>query len=220
VAWAVAAFGLNPVVVVWSVGGAHNDLLMLLVLLGGAALIQAGRPAAGGAALLGAAAIKLSAGLAIPFLVARRAPGRLRLLAGIAAAVVVVAAVSAAAFPDHALGMFGQLRRQQALVDIASFPLGVAYALGLPAVVPRELQVLHILLALWIAGWLVATARGADALVATGWVLLGVVVASSWLLPWYAVWPLGLAAAAGDRRLLIASCAVAATYAIGHAPVA
>ena len=27
---AVAAFGLNPIVLVWTVAGAHNDLLMLL----------------------------------------------------------------------------------------------------------------------------------------------------------------------------------------------
>jgi alpha-1,6-mannosyltransferase len=217
---AVAAFGLNPIVLVWTVAGAHNDLLMLLLLLAGVALIVGERPAAGGAALVGAAAIKLSAGLVIPFFVLRRAPGRMRLLAGIAVAAAVVVAVSAVAFPDHALGMFAKLQRQGALVDIASVPLGAAYALGLPRVVPREMQVLHVLLAAWTAGWLVYVARGGDALAAAGWALLGVVVASSWLLPWYLVWPLGLAAAADRRRLLVATCAVGASYAIGHAPLA
>jgi hypothetical protein len=156
----------------------------------------------------------------IPFFVLRRAPGRLRLLAGVAAAAAVVVAIAIVAFPDHALGMFGKLQRQSALVDIASVPLGAAYALGLPRVVPREVQVLHLLLAAWTAGWLVYVARGGDALAAAGWALLGVVVASSWLLPWYLVWPLGLAAAADRRRLLVATCAVGASYAIGHAPLA
>jgi hypothetical protein len=217
---AVAAFGLNPIVLVWTVAGAHNDLLMLLVLLAGVALVVGDRAAAGGAALVGAAAIKLSAGLVIPFFVVRRAPGRLRLLAGVAIAAAVVVAISVVAFPDHAQGMFAKLQRQGALVDIASVPLGAAYALGLPRIVPRELQVLHLLLAAWTVGWLVYVARGGDALAAAGWALLGVVVASSWLLPWYLVWPLGLAAASDRRRLLVATCAVGASYAIGHAPLA
>ena len=129
-------------------------------------------------------------------------------------------AVSVVAFPDHALGMFTKLQRQGALVDIASVPLGAAYALGLPTVVPREMHDLHLLLVAWTAGWLVYVALGGDALAAAGWALLGVVVASSWLLPWYLVWPLGLAAAAERRRLLVATCAVGASYAIGHAPLA
>jgi hypothetical protein len=52
--------------------------------------------------------------------------------------------------------------------------MNVAYAAGLTRVVPRELQVLHVLLAAWVAGWLV-----------------------------YA-----------------ATCAVGASFAIGHAPLA
>jgi alpha-1,6-mannosyltransferase len=217
---ALAVFGLNPILLVWTVGGAHNDLLMLLLLLAGVALAVAGRPASGGAALVGAAAVKLSAGLAIPFLVARRAPGRLALLAGIAAAAAIVAAISIVGFPDHALRMFGRLQRQEGLVDIGSVPLGLAYVHGLTRVVPREMQVLHALLAVWVAGWLVYAARGGDALAAAGWALLGVIVTSSWLLPWYLVWPLALAAATDRRRLLLATCAVGASYVIGHAPLA
>ena len=170
---AVAAFGLNPVLLVWTVGGAHNDLLMLLVMLAGAALVVAQRPALGGAALVGAAAIKLSAGLAIPFYLVRRAPGRLRLLAGIVTAAAVVLAVSYAAFPDHAAGMITKLQTQGTLVDIGSVPLGIAYTLGFIRPVPREMQVLHILLAVWSAGWLVYVARGGEVLAAVGWVLFG-----------------------------------------------
>jgi hypothetical protein len=116
--------------------------------------------------------------------------------------------------------MFGQLRRQQALSNIGSVPRGIAYAFGLPHVVPQELRILHVLLVVWIAALLVWVARGGDALAAAGWALLGVSVTSSWLLPWYLVWPLGLAAAADRRRLLVATCAVGASYAIGHAPLA
>jgi alpha-1,6-mannosyltransferase len=214
-----AAFGLNPIVLVWTVGGAHNDLLMMLALMGGVALVVARRPVAGGMALMAAVAIKLSAGVAVPFLLAQRGGNRARLLAGLLAGAIGVVAVSAA-FPDHALGMFGQLQRQQKLVDIASVPLGAAYALGLPGVVPRELQLLHVGLALWVAGWLAYVLAGGDALPAAAWALLGVIVASSWLLPWYLVWPLAFAAASGRWRPLVATCAVGAAYAIGHAPLA
>ena len=216
---AVAAFGLNPVLLVWTVGGAHNDLLMLLVMLAGAALVVAQRPALGGAALVAAAAIKLSAGLAIPFYLVRRAPGRLRLLAGVVTAAAVVLAVSYTVFPDHTAGMITKLQTQGMLVDLGSLPLGIAYTLGFLRPVPREMQVLHILLAVWSAGWLVYVARGGEVLAAVGWVLFGVIVASSWLLPWYLVWPLAFAAAGDRKRLLLATCAVGASYAIGHAPV-
>jgi alpha-1,6-mannosyltransferase len=219
VARAVAAFGLNPVVLVWTVGGAHNDLVMLLALLAGVSLVLARRPALGGAAVVTAAAIKLSAGLAIPFLVLRRGPGRLRLLAGMGVAAAAVAVVTTRAFPDHAAGMFTSLQRQQGLVDIASVPLGAAYALHLPTVVPREVHVLHILLAVWLAGCVVFVLRRGDVLAAIGWALLGVLVTSTWLLPWYVVWPLAFAAASGSPRLLLASCAVGVSYVIGHAPL-
>ena len=73
----------QPDRLVWTVAGAHNDLLMMLLVLGGTALLLAERPLTAGVTLVAAAAIKLSAGIAIPFLVARRAPGRLRLLAGL-----------------------------------------------------------------------------------------------------------------------------------------
>jgi hypothetical protein len=36
----------------------------------------------------------------------------------------------------------------------------------------------------------------------------------------YLVWPLAFAAASDRRRLLLATCAVGASYAIGHAPLA
>jgi hypothetical protein len=141
-------------------------------------------------------------------------------VAGLLTAGAVVVGVTVVAFPDHALGMFAQLQRQQALSNIGSFPRGIAYTLGLPRTNPQELRVMHALLAVWIAALLVHTARGGDAVTATGWALLGVVVASSWLLPWYLVWPLAFAAAAGSPRLLLAACAVGASYAIGHAPLA
>ena len=215
---AVAVFGLNPIVLVWTVAGAHNDLLMMLLVLGGTALVLAERPLTAGVTLVAAAAIKLSAGIAIPFLVARRAPGRLRLLAGLVTGAALVVAVAFSAFPDHALGMFTQLRLQQGLTDMGSLPRGVAFAVGWPAVTPQEMRVLHVGAAIVVAGLLVHVLRGGDPLPAAGWALLAVVATSGYLLPWYLAWPLAFAAASGSWRLVIATCAVGASYAIGHIP--
>jgi peptidoglycan/LPS O-acetylase OafA/YrhL len=82
------------------------------------------------------------------------------------------------------------------------------------------MQVLHAMLAVWAAGWLVYAARGGDALAAAGWALLGVIVTTSFEWQWYLVWPLAFAAATGRRRLLIATCAVGAALVIGRVPVA
>jgi alpha-1,6-mannosyltransferase len=215
---AVAAFGLNPVVLVWSVGGAHNDLLMLLALLAGVALTLGARPAMGGAMVVCAAAIKATAGLAIPFLLVGSGR-RARVLVGVGGAAAAVLAATFVAFPDHAHGMVTALEREQRLVGIASVPQALAYALGLATVTAPERLVLHVLLAVWLAGLLVWVLRGGDFVAATGWALLGVIVASTWLLPWYLVWPLGFGAAAVDRRLLIAASGVALLYVIGHVPV-
>jgi hypothetical protein len=217
-AWAVAAFGLNPLLLVWTVGGAHNDLVMLVLLLAGTALLLAERPLAAGVAVIAATAVKLSAGLAIPFLVLRRGRGRLELVTGLVAGTAVVAWLSIAAFPDHALGMFTQLQHAQTLTSLGDVPQGLAYLLHRPAVTPHEMRLLHEALAVWIAGWLVYVLRGGDALAALGWALLGVVITSSWLLPWYLTWPLAYAAASGNRRLLIATCAVGVSYVITHTP--
>src|SRR2546421_2941854 len=68
---AAALVGLNPVIVVYGVGGGHNDLLMLLALVSGIYLILQHRERAGGTFLVGATSINLTAGLFLPFAIAR-----------------------------------------------------------------------------------------------------------------------------------------------------
>ena len=70
--------GLNPVLLELAVGGDHNDTLLLLA-LAAALLFTAGanpRFRAGAAALVAGIGIKVTAGLALPFLVL--APARPR----------------------------------------------------------------------------------------------------------------------------------------------
>jgi hypothetical protein len=46
-----------------------------------------------------------------------------------------------------------------------------------------------------VAGWLAPA----------GWATLGLLAASAWLVPWYAIWLMPLAALSSDRRLLVSS---------------
>src|SRR5207302_2699446 len=67
---AAALVGLNPLIVVYGVGGGHNDLLMLAAIAGGIYLMLAHRERVGGAALVLGAAVKLTAGVIVPFAIA------------------------------------------------------------------------------------------------------------------------------------------------------
>src|SRR5205085_7042853 len=85
--------GLNPLVVLYAVGGGHNDLLMMLLAIGGVVILtwSTPRPALGGAALAAGAAVKASAGLLVPFaLVGMRGDRRWRALGGMLAVAAVV----------------------------------------------------------------------------------------------------------------------------------
>lgn len=215
---AAAIFGLNPMLLVWTVAGAHNDLLMLVALLGALALVVASREASGGVALVAAVAVKASAGLAIPFVVlgARR---RWRALAGVAAAAIVVLAVSALAFSDHAAGLIHVLVKERKLVAFDGVPNEVAHLFGLPGVTHAVSLVSGALLLAAIAWLLVRVLRGGDWVSACGWALLALVTASAWFLAWYTIWPLAFAALVRDRRLLVATLAIQLYFVVNHLPL-
>ena len=72
---AAALVGLNPLLVVYGVGGGHNDLLMLLAAVG--APVRDADPAGAASAADSACSpigIKLTAGLLLPFAIAAGGP--------------------------------------------------------------------------------------------------------------------------------------------------
>lgn len=219
---AAAVFGLNPVLLIWAVGGAHNDLLMLMLALLAVSLVIGSREALGGAALVAAAAVKATAGLALPFVLLgarRRGRGAVgAVAAGAAVAGGLVVAMAAAAFPGHALGVLTVLRQEGRLAAFDGVPTALSHAFGLHAVTPT---VRHIATAAFLAtlAWLVVAVwrRGYDWVAATGWALLALVVASPWLVAWYTVWPLPFAAVSRSRRLLVATLVMEIYFALNHA---
>jgi alpha-1,6-mannosyltransferase len=216
---AVAIFGLNPALVVWTVGGAHNDLLMLLLVVGGIALVLAGRELAGGAAVALAAGIKASAGLALPFVVLG-AQRRWRALAGALAGIAVLVAIAYTAFPDHAVGMIGVLHRESRFVSKDSLPNQVALLVGLHRVNPTVRLIFELIFVAAIAFLLVRAWRRRDWVGTCGWAFLALVSTSTWFLIWYAVWPLPFAALARRRWMLAAVVALQVLFVWHHAVAA
>src|SRR5204862_5452843 len=123
--------GLNPLVLVWAVGGAHNDLLVTAAVTGGVWLAVAGRERLAGATLAGAAALKVSAGVMLPFLVAHARGRRREPLTGALAAAAAALVVTLAAFGTGVAGMLRAQVDQQNLVATASVPNQVGRLLGL-----------------------------------------------------------------------------------------
>ena len=214
-AGAAALVALNPLVLVHVVGGAHNDALMALAMTAGVAMVLAGREAFGGAGLLAAAAIKASALVVAPFALLgseRRGP----LVAGFAAAGVAVIALGLVFFGsaiDEALRVVGD---NQENPSYASLPATLSRELGAGIDPMRGLclgafAVSVALLLRWCA-------RGGDWVRAAGWAALGLLLASSYLTPWYVIWVLPLAAVARDRALATASVGVTAFLLLHQVP--
>jgi alpha-1,6-mannosyltransferase len=222
--WAAVFVGLNPVLLVMAVGGAHNDTLVMM-LLGAAVLLTAGRSprlrAASGAMAVGVG-IKVTAGLALPFIVLAAKGTRERLrVAGYAVLFLLgVGVIALIGFGVHALGFINAISEQQEMVASHSIPAETARLVGVSGT-PNWWRhafmggfVVVLLIALW------RTARGADWRVAAGWSTLALLLSTAWLLPWYVIWALPLAAVSGNRRLRVATLVFSAYAVLIHLPLA
>jgi alpha-1,6-mannosyltransferase len=202
---AAALVGLNPLLVVYGVGGGHNDLLMLLALAGSLDAVLAGRERSGGALSMLAIGIKLTAGLALPFAFVECVRSRRRrrdLVIGAAAGFTLIAGFSVAVFGSGAFHLLDTVRQSQSEGDWKSIPGVIGDRLGLPGVghvVGYTLAAAFVGASVWL---LVRVWRGTmDWIDGAGWATLAMLLGSSSLLPWYVGWMLPLAALARDVRL-------------------
>jgi hypothetical protein len=164
-----------------------------------------------------AAAIKASAGVMIPVVLAGlvRTPRRLpAVLAGMAAAGLLLAAVSLIAFGLH----IPDLSTQSRLVTNISLPNLFGLALGSGG----ETSSLHLVLSVVLVGSIalccVQAYRWHDSLTASGWANVALLVTLSWVLPWYVLWVLPLAALSSSRRLRVAALGLGVYLIIAWAP--
>jgi hypothetical protein len=245
---AIVLVGLNPIVLVWGLGGDHNDFLMVfLIVLAFYLLLRAGAPgispgfgevraAAGGrvrgwllplappelgagAALAGAIALKASAGLLVPMLIASllRAPRRLaQMMLGLAVAGLALGVCSAVAFGVH----LPDLGTQGRLVIPMSMPNVLGLALGQGGETDTMRTLLLAALLCSVLGCAVLAWRWRDALSASGWATVALLVTLSWVLPWYVLWMLPLVALSRSRALRRTALVVGAYLILTWMPLA
>jgi Glycosyltransferase family 87 len=204
---AVALVGLNPLLLLYAVGGGHNDLLMLALSTGAIYLFLTQRGRTSGGLLVLSVAIKLTASLLIPFaaLSGGAEYGRERrraLLIGVGIGTALMIAVSGLVFGAGAANLFPTVARSQSEGDWHSIA-GLVNALA-PSLVGHIVSGLLDALFLWVTFSLLRRVwrREIDWLNAAGWSTFVMLATAGSLLPWYVTWLLPLAAISTDKRLI------------------
>jgi hypothetical protein len=170
-----------------------------------------------GAALVAATALKASAGILIPIVLVAllRAPRRLtQVLLGMILAGAIVGVASLIAFGVH----LPDLGTQSELVTSESIPNLIGLALGAGG----ETETLHALLTAALGLALIVCCamvwRRRDAITASGWATVALLVTLGWVLPWYILWLLPLAALSRSRRLQMTALVLGVYLIIAWAP--
>ena len=224
---AAVLVGLNPLLVIYGVGGGHNDLLMLLAMVAAVYAILRSRERLGGALAVLAIGIKLTAGILLPFAIAaggpRRGRGRRDLLIGAGVAFAVLGSLTLAMFGPGAVNVLSTIERSQREGDWHSIPGALSTRLGMVTaghVVGYVLAGAFVVVFVWLVRrvW-----RGQmDWIDGAGWATAAMLVAASSLLPWYVAWLLPFAALSSDRRLLrtalVITCLVQGVELLGYVP--
>jgi glycosyl transferase family 87 len=229
-AFALAAFGANPVVLFHSIASGHNDLLLALTIVVALGLALRGREGWAVAALTIGALVKVTAVLPLALLLVwcvakrpREERARTALtLGGIAVAIGVVFALPYLNLRDPTLGMAelstheGWLAPSMAFSRVLEY-LGGVHGFGkILGVIPRVVFGIVLVVALarlgagvWRRG---AALPPAGLAAAWGWALLLLTMLGPVLLPWYVVWslPLVWALPRAARTLLVTTSALLA----------
>jgi alpha-1,6-mannosyltransferase len=204
---AAVLVGLNPVIVLYGVGGGHNDLMMLAILAAALYVLIQERERRGGALIATAAAVKLTAGLLLPFALAGRSRGegsaRLRLALGAALGAIAAAVLAFAFFGTAPLHLPATLQGIQSEGGAHSIVGFLAAAVGIEPM-PKALTVgLTLVFLAIVAGLLRRVWLGEmDWIRGAGWATVALLLTTGFLVPWYVAWLLPPAALSSDRRLL------------------
>jgi Glycosyltransferase family 87 len=217
--FAVLFVAANPIVLIYEVGGFHNDPVMLLPAVTALSLLLARRYRWAGVALAMAIAVKFTAVLLLPFLMIAARPARrsLHVLVGVGAGGIPLAVTSVAAFGFALPNAADQSTIVTALsvVNLVGVILGFGGTTGGVAVASKVA-----LLASVTALVALAARRGRpDWLSGGGWATLALLACMSWFMPWYISWALPLAALSASPQLRRAALAFTAFAAITFLPV-
>lgn len=213
-AFALVAFGANPVVIFHGVASGHNDLLVALAIAAAFALVVSHREMPAIALLTLGMLVKATAGLPLVLLlvwcIARRPPEeRWRVgITHVGLAAVITAAFAAPYFQlqDPTLGMLALAQHQgwlapaavgSSFIDIISFHT-LGWVVRLAAGVILAISIWRLSVAIWrrttgTAGEGVPTMSPREQAATWGWALVLLMLLGPVLLPWYVVWALPLA---------------------------
>lgn len=201
---ALVFFALNPLLLVYGLGGAHNDLILMACVLAGFLWLHRRRSGAAAALLVTAVAIKVTAGMYLPFAFVGSSDKK-RFVAFSAAAVLAVAAVGIVVFGGGAGAIASQVLLQQKLVATGSVPMQLSLLFGYDHLaLGFRIGALCVLLASFVA-LIVRAQKTGEWLSGAGWTALVLVLTTAWLTPWYILWALPIAAIAGSKRLVAAT---------------
>jgi hypothetical protein len=200
--FAVVFVAFNPIYLLYAVAGFHNDFFMLVASTGSISLLLARHYRTAGAALMIAVAVKFTAIVLLPFLLVG-AHTRVR-----ATKVVVGAALATVPLAAMTLSLFGlsipNLSDQSSLLTDYSIPnvVGVVFGVG-----GGTTLVLRIATLALVATVVYQVYRRRDWLTGAGWSTFALIASLAWLIPWYVIWLLPLAALSTSvalRRVAVA----------------
>ncbi len=189
-ATAVALVALNPLVLVYGVQGLHNDVFVLALLLGGVLLALQRRERSAGGVWAVAVGVKLSAGLALPILLAGAAARRGRAAVGVAIGGAAILLAVVVFFGGHLPNDAVQARLVAGLSPANLLGVAIGHG-GLDASLRRALEVVLLLGTAGLCAWTWRTRRWASA---AAWAAVLLIATLGWVMPWYVLWVLPFAA--------------------------
>ncbi|MGJ0120840.1 alpha-(1-_6)-mannopyranosyltransferase A [Williamsia sp. MIQD14] len=225
----------NPMLVIHLVGGPHVEMLMAGLLVAGVALVVARHHVTGLLVLAVAVSIKITAGIAIPFVlwiwlshIRSQRPVRPRDALAIVATIVAITGVvfaAATVIVGHGLGWLTGLGYADRIVNWLTVPTAVAHlvtvvaapftALPLPPVLSVARTVGAVALAvILVATWWRFRHDERTAVVGIAVAMAAVLALEPSTLPWYYSWALVFAGAAVLGRRSLAAIVGACTFAL------
>jgi alpha-1,6-mannosyltransferase len=180
-------------------------------------LVIGGRERGGAALLVLGAALKASAGVVLPYALIG-AHDRRRALTGALGAGGVLLVASLAVFGTDLGGFVTANRDQQQMVARTSVPNQLGVLVGSGGITPVIRALAFAVLAAVLVWTLWRAWHGADWIASAGWATLALIACSAWVMPWYAVWLLPLAAIGRDRRLMLATLALCTYLVVVRTP--